>query len=135
MQCNAAAAQTKKPMTKDGSSYTIKIKEPAGNTSSVITASDSLANKPKKPFIPPLIAKNGSTASIFKIEKEEARKTMLASIFPKDLQSLGEYKQHEDKRAKAMGTAQLPYWFIECERRAGAAANQISNKKVLFGVS
>ena len=75
-------------------------------------------SKQSKPFIPPL----GGLSSYSKPEKEdiattgkakeELRKTSL-SIFPKDIQSLAEYRQYEDKQAKMIGTAQLPYWFIE----------------------
>ena len=69
------------------------------------------SNNPKqgKPFVPPLSEK----PKFFRVEEG---KDNLMAIFPKDIQSLAEYKQYEDKRIKTIGTAQLPYWFIESNK-------------------
>ena len=67
------------------------------------------STKHMKPFIPPLTTNKAEN-------KEELIKTSVISIFPIDIQNLAEYRQNEDKLAKTIGTAQLPYSFIDSNK-------------------
>ncbi len=61
---------------------------------------------------------------------EDVRKRT-GGLFPKDVQSLSDYRVHENKRVKAMASAQLPYLFIEGEGKVVP----VSKKKVAVALS
>lgn len=72
--------------------------------------------KNKHPLVPSLGSK--MQPAIFKVAKDNnSGHSPGAALFPKDIQSLSEYRVHEDKRAKGVATAQMPYWFIEGDKK------------------